>query len=246
MFIRHYKITIFSIAMMITLSALGANTSKYVFVSVEGETLTSVFKRAGLSTSTLYKVLDADDKNVLARLKTGSEIEFFVDSDNTLKEMNVLHKGELISSFSRVLKNNEALYIYNNKNANKPTTQGDKANSIKYGNKENSAVSYFLVKNPKAKATLSDPHSVSKCLAGNIIAGALSTNKNEKNKIISLTTKIANLATTVQGGNYRVIINSLTYSYVDFYTYNESRLIEDLKINECANLNISVWNARFP
>ena len=80
--------------MMITLSALGANTSKYVFVSVEGETLTSVFKRAGLSTSTLYKVLDADDKNVLARLKTGSEIEFFVDSDKTKKEMNSLEQAQ--------------------------------------------------------------------------------------------------------------------------------------------------------
>lgn len=111
---------------------------------------------------------------------------------------------------------------------------------------KNSAVSYFLVKNPKAKATLSDPYSVSKCLAGNIIAGALSTNKNEKNKIISLTTKIANLATTVQGGNSGYIIGSMVQSYTEFYTYNERVLIEDLKINECANLNISVWNSKLP
>ena len=231
--------------MMTALSAIGSDT-KHTFISVEGETIFSVFRRAGQPGGTLIKILDVDEEKVLTRLKTGSEIEFFVDGNNIIKEMNVLYKGELISSFSRALKNNEPFYISNNKKASKTNTPGNKSNSIKSNNKKNSAVSYFLVKNPKAKATLSDPHSVSKCLAGNIIAGALSTNKNEKNKIISLTTKIANLATTIQGGNSGYIIDSMVPSYAEFYTHNERVLIEDLKINECANLNISVWNSKLP
>lgn len=210
------------------------------------ETIFSVFKRAGQPGGTLIKILDIDREKVLTRLKTGSEIEFFIDGNNALKKMNVLYKGELISSFSVVLENNEPVYISNNKITNKQNKPDDKASSIKNNHKVNGAISNFLVKNPRAKETLSDPHSVSKCLAGNIVSAALLTNKAERNKVVSLTTKIASLAIKVQGGNSGYIIGSMVESYVEFYTYNERVLIEDLKINECANLNTSVWNSKLP
>lgn len=245
MSIQHAKITAFLIAMMTSLSVLGSST-KYTLISVERETIFSVFKRAGQPGGTLIKILDIDREKVLTRLKTGSEIEFFIDGNNALKKMNVLYKGELISSFSVVLENNEPVYISNNKITNKQNKPDDKASSIKNNHKVNGAISNFLVKNPRAKETLSDPHSVSKCLAGNIVSAALLTNKAERNKVVSLTTKIASLAIKVQGGNSGYIIGSMVESYVEFYTYNERVLIEDLKINECANLNTSVWNSKLP
>ncbi|MNH29876.1 hypothetical protein D3C79_901310 [compost metagenome] len=87
---------------------------------------------------------------------------------------------------------------------------------------------------------------MSKCIAGNIISAALLDKNVDKDKVVSLTSKISRLAITVQGGNSKIVINDITNSYVDFYSYNEKALLDDLKTNECANLNTSVWNAQLP
>ena len=54
-----------------------------------GENLTTIFNNLGLSTTTLYKVLDADTKNNLARLKPGQTIELLIDQDNILQQMKI-------------------------------------------------------------------------------------------------------------------------------------------------------------
>lgn len=54
-----------------------------------GENLTTIFNNTGLSTTTLYKVLDADTKNNLARLKPGQTIELLIDQDNILQQMKI-------------------------------------------------------------------------------------------------------------------------------------------------------------
>ncbi|QXW30464.1 hypothetical protein KXJ75_04695 [Aeromonas sanarellii] len=63
MSIQHAKITAFLIAMMTSLSVLGSST-KYTLISVEGETIFSVFKRAGQPGGTLIKILDIDREKV--------------------------------------------------------------------------------------------------------------------------------------------------------------------------------------
>ena len=54
-----------------------------------GENLTAIFNNLGLSTTTLYKVLDADNKNHLARLKPGQNIELLIDQDNILQQLKI-------------------------------------------------------------------------------------------------------------------------------------------------------------
>jgi murein DD-endopeptidase len=54
-----------------------------------GENLTTIFNNLGLSTTTLYKVLDADAKNNLARLKPGQTIELLIDQDNILQQLKI-------------------------------------------------------------------------------------------------------------------------------------------------------------
>ncbi|MGL4885732.1 MAG: LysM-like peptidoglycan-binding domain-containing protein, partial [Aeromonas veronii] len=54
-----------------------------------GENLTAIFNNLGLSTTTLYKVLDADNKNYLARLKPGQNIELLIDQDNILQQLKI-------------------------------------------------------------------------------------------------------------------------------------------------------------
>ncbi|MDH0357568.1 murein DD-endopeptidase MepM [Aeromonas caviae] len=54
-----------------------------------GENLTTIFNTLGLSTTTLYKVLDADTKNHLARLKPGQTIELLIDQDNILQQLKI-------------------------------------------------------------------------------------------------------------------------------------------------------------
>ncbi|QFI53571.1 murein DD-endopeptidase MepM [Aeromonas simiae] len=54
-----------------------------------GENLTSIFNTLGLSTTTLYKVLDADNKRRLARLKPGQVLELKIDEDNLLQQMRL-------------------------------------------------------------------------------------------------------------------------------------------------------------
>ncbi len=54
-----------------------------------GENLTDVFKNVGLTTIALYKVLDADSKNNLARLNPGVTIKFLIDQGNILQQLKV-------------------------------------------------------------------------------------------------------------------------------------------------------------
>ncbi|HHQ4547446.1 TPA: LysM-like peptidoglycan-binding domain-containing protein, partial [Aeromonas veronii] len=54
-----------------------------------GENLTAIFNNLGLSTTTLYKVLDADNNNVLARLKPGQTIELQIGQDNILQQLKI-------------------------------------------------------------------------------------------------------------------------------------------------------------
>ncbi|MGL5031004.1 MAG: murein DD-endopeptidase MepM [Aeromonas sp.] len=54
-----------------------------------GETLTAIFDKLGLSTASLYKVLDADGKNHLTRLKPGQNIELLIDQDNILQQLKI-------------------------------------------------------------------------------------------------------------------------------------------------------------
>lgn len=202
----------------------------------DDENLARVFKMAGLSTATLYKVIDADNKNNLSKLQAGSKIELFITDISNLEKVVLSHNGKLIASFSRVTNNNTSAYVSNIKDS-------DETSSLHDDNNENLKINKFLANNPKAKSTLFEPKSVSKCIAGNIVSAAMINKKQENEKLIKITEKIFWLATTIQGGNSKVIINNIANSYVNFYTYNESSLIRDLKENECGNLNISVWNA---
>lgn len=54
-----------------------------------GENLTTIFNNLGLHTTTLYKVLDADTKNQLARLKPGQTIEVLIDDDHILEQLKI-------------------------------------------------------------------------------------------------------------------------------------------------------------
>ncbi|MBS4695868.1 hypothetical protein J4G65_10335 [Aeromonas allosaccharophila] len=246
MIIRFYKTIYFLFFMMVMSPSFASNLSKVIVVSGEGEHLTSIFNRVGLSTATLYNLLDSDEKNSLARFETGSEIELFVDDSNDLKKINVIYKGKLISSFSKIIKNNKSFYVSSIKDSSKKTKSSNAFHQNKSDVNSYSNVNNFLAKNPKAKKTLVNPTSVSKCIAGNIISAALLDNNVDKDKVLSLTAKISKLAQTVQGGNSKIVINDITNSYVDLYSYNEKALLDDLKINECANLNTSVWNAQLP
>ncbi|MFM4702947.1 murein DD-endopeptidase MepM [Aeromonas bivalvium] len=67
-----------------------------------GENLTTIFNTLGLSTTTLYKVLDADGKNNLARLKPGQNIELLIDQDNILQEMKIRLNIKQSLEFKRV------------------------------------------------------------------------------------------------------------------------------------------------
>ncbi|MGL6350799.1 MAG: LysM-like peptidoglycan-binding domain-containing protein, partial [Aeromonas sp.] len=55
----------------------------------KGENLTAIFNNLGLSTTTLYKVLDADNKKYLAKLKPGQNIEVLIDQDNLLQQLKI-------------------------------------------------------------------------------------------------------------------------------------------------------------
>lgn len=55
----------------------------------KGENLTAIFNNLGLSTTTLYKVLDADNKKYLAKLKPGQNIELLIDQDNLLQQLKI-------------------------------------------------------------------------------------------------------------------------------------------------------------
>ncbi|ENY73174.1 metalloprotease opacity-associated protein A family [Aeromonas diversa CDC 2478-85] len=54
-----------------------------------GETLTTIFNHLGVSTTTLYKVLDADNKHYLSRLKPGQVIEVLIDEQNLLQQVKM-------------------------------------------------------------------------------------------------------------------------------------------------------------
>lgn len=67
-----------------------AGKPDFEFVVAKGDTLSSLFERAGVDQQTMYKVLEAD-LNILAldTLQPGNQLQFFLDSQNKLTRLEL-------------------------------------------------------------------------------------------------------------------------------------------------------------
>lgn len=159
-------------------------------VFAEGDNLTGIFNRFGLSTTTLYKVLDADLNKILSKLKTGSEIELFIDEDNILQKINLKYNGKLMSSFSRIknnYKNNNFHFTSNINDHNGKAETSDVVNQDRLSVTNNDGdVGHSVSKKPKTseKVALVNIHAIPnewRVLAPRVITNGEVTIKNDHN-----------------------------------------------------------------